>query len=1065
MVKIAGQLIPPVEASATQALYTDFYGGSYARQAGVTYLLYNSEGFAPDTLNSVVIALDNSPSGSVQVLTPNTYDSALNDTSTNAPQTKAVKAAVDLCVPLSAANPDHINQISQVVNSGNEVLQQAVDTTTGDTGSVSVQAGSVTVGATAGSKTGSITATADDVTLNTDRTTLADDSILKNSDIATLRGDVASNTANIALKQDTNKMDSGTTIPAVVDTTHYPSTGLVKAVTNQVASDALANNQAVAGRATALEGKNVQGGSGTADLKTFEGLLAAKAYVDSLIAQIASGIHITGYAQTTAPTQGLKSGDLWYNGTAMPTTIPFAVYTYDGSAWSAATSDHTPTVGETWQTDNGTDVDLVYFSLDAWHSISGGAVNVDTKTVTQNAAQQLTLAQGVTGDTETGVQIANLMYQLQTRLKNAETTQGRNAFLPGVTGIGGEGWMFWPTSPAPSTPTVGACTFTMTGEGKTYTFTEDASGNFSVNDGTTTTQIMDSTGAWLLGDNVPYLWPTNTTFQGITSGSWVDNRIDTIETTWVTSLAAMIGDMSGMTIQKPTIIAALNSIAADEAQLTVYDPDYNNLANLVSLAVAGKTIYIPHDTSKTANVPDNSMGYHGLVGRFVSDHDNIFTVIFSHKFSNAWMSTQHYDETTPANSETLSGKITVDGQQVDCQTAAWNYLGAVLSGSADYDTVVSHGIGQHTCFYVQGTAGLPNADEDFLGITDTRLESDGKIHTHFAIFGQDSGTIYTLELSESGTTTADMWHYITVQDAQGNEWATENGNIVAPDASATVKGIGKLATALAPNNQDLVPSALAYNATGGWARLTGGRYNASIAGIDVTLGPLDSMYYVRYQGGRFSAAEGYHGEIDQIYFTAGSNPVVRNWSHDGAALNWTAYIGAEDGLAHLFFDRASASGTHTFMAVDVLRVSTNEIAQVSTATIANLATAPGFTYYYQAKARPKTAKSVYNFTIGGIAGTCDRMNNGVVSAYDCEGTATVAVANGAKLFTLPSGYRPNGTMKIMMWRNVDSSALLSHASCNVYNNGDVYYYGDSIAVGDYFIFAGGSWCTDDGFPA
>jgi hypothetical protein len=719
---------------------------------------------------------------------------------------------------------------------------------------------------------------------------------------------------------------------------------------------------------------------------------------------------------------------------------------------------------------------LYYYATGAWHSISGGAVNVDTDTITQNQSQQLTLAQGVTGDTTKGIQIANLMFQLQSRVQNAEVVQRHNAFLP-ITGIGGYGWMFYPPTTAPATPTYGACVFTMSGDGHTYTFTETADGLFTVQkDSDTAETIMDTDGNWVYegstaGNIVPYLWPPDTTYQGITSGTWTDNRINTELSVWVTSLMAMIGDMTTMQIQAPTIIAALNSIDTDAMTVNVQNLDYDNMAAMVTLD-KDNLIRIDHNVQTMEYVPSTINGYHGITAHFTnsSGDDTIYTVLFEHSSQNIYMAEQTRDHTDDTLSQTLSGQITPvgGGSKVTCLQTSWLPAMSVTTASLDFDTIVSHGLNSmHMAHYQAGTTGLPN-NEDYLGLTySSGTEASPDIH--IMMVGLTTGTTYSVESStsgwHSGTPTADQWHYVTVQDADGNQWALDNGNPVAPAATASQQGLVKLAAQVYNNEAGVITGDMAWDMTGGWQRLAIGSYNSSVAGIDVTLGPLDRFYYLRYQGSRFSASEGYHGAIDQIYFTAGSNPVIRNYSHSGTSISYWAYIGDSDGLAHIFFDRSAGTGTHTFLTVDVMQTSTGDIVQLPTSSIATLTDSPTSTYNKQVVARDPSARAEFtNYSVGGIQGAYIERIGNVVMLPPTEGTSTSAITNAQTLWTLPVGFRPIKYTKTQLG-STDGSATFANTAVNINTAGTVIYYGDPIASGKYIEFWPVTWLTADAWPS
>ena len=97
-----------------------------------------------------------------------------------------------------------------------------------------------------------------------------------------------------------------------------------------------------------------------------------------------------GYVSATAPS-GASAGELWYQSATMPTAFPVQVKTYDGTAWSADTTDYTPAALEMWA--DLDDSHGYYWFGNAWNIID---VNVDYDNVTigVNAQGQLQIKAG-----------------------------------------------------------------------------------------------------------------------------------------------------------------------------------------------------------------------------------------------------------------------------------------------------------------------------------------------------------------------------------------------------------------------------------------------------------------------------------------------------------------------------------------------------------------------------------------------------------------------------------------------------------------------------------------------
>lgn len=109
---------------------------------------------------------------------------------------------------------------------------------------------------------------------------------------------------------------------------------------------------------------------------------ATKKYVDTAIGKT---FRFKGYVSTSAPT-GAKENELWYEDSAMPTTFPVQVKTYNGTSWSSTTTPYTPDTMDLWANKN--DDHGYYWFGNAWNKIDFNA-NVDEVTIDYNGANKL----------------------------------------------------------------------------------------------------------------------------------------------------------------------------------------------------------------------------------------------------------------------------------------------------------------------------------------------------------------------------------------------------------------------------------------------------------------------------------------------------------------------------------------------------------------------------------------------------------------------------------------------------------------------------------------------------
>jgi hypothetical protein len=95
---------------------------------------------------------------------------------------------------------------------------------------------------------------------------------------------------------------------------------------------------------------------------------ATKQYVDQSITNIASNaLKFVGFISATAPTTGVREGNLWYSGTTTNTTFPWQVYTYTSGAWSSTTTAYTPTALDGWE--RLSDTTSWYYFGDHWNQL------------------------------------------------------------------------------------------------------------------------------------------------------------------------------------------------------------------------------------------------------------------------------------------------------------------------------------------------------------------------------------------------------------------------------------------------------------------------------------------------------------------------------------------------------------------------------------------------------------------------------------------------------------------------------------------------------------------------
>lgn len=111
-----------------------------------------------------------------------------------------------------------------------------------------------------------------------------------------------------------------------------------------------------------------------------------KKYVDDEIQKVVeSTFTFTGFISTTEPSGNLKAGMLWLNASELPTTFPVNVKTYDGTNWSATTSEYTPKQFDTWSFgEHG-----YYWFGNEWNILDTSTSTVDNTTIDRNNQNEL----------------------------------------------------------------------------------------------------------------------------------------------------------------------------------------------------------------------------------------------------------------------------------------------------------------------------------------------------------------------------------------------------------------------------------------------------------------------------------------------------------------------------------------------------------------------------------------------------------------------------------------------------------------------------------------------------
>lgn len=74
-----------------------------------------------------------------------------------------------------------------------------------------------------------------------------------------------------------------------------------------------------------------------------------KKYVDDEVSKLSGKVmKFKGFVSSTEPTGTITEGSFWYESSSLPTTFPINVKTYTNGAWSATTTEYSPTTLDLW---------------------------------------------------------------------------------------------------------------------------------------------------------------------------------------------------------------------------------------------------------------------------------------------------------------------------------------------------------------------------------------------------------------------------------------------------------------------------------------------------------------------------------------------------------------------------------------------------------------------------------------------------------------------------------------------------------------------------------------------
>ena len=137
-------------------------------------------------------------------------------------------------------------------------------------------------------------------------------------------------------------------------------------------------------------------------------------YVDDEIAKVVATTYtFKGYISTTQPTSA-KVGNLWYESDTLPTTFPINVKTYNGTTWSATTSEYTPDDLDLWSL--VADKHGYYWFGGEWNILDTSQARTDDKTIQRNNQDELEVKNGgITNDKlATDIKVGSLANLLTT---------------------------------------------------------------------------------------------------------------------------------------------------------------------------------------------------------------------------------------------------------------------------------------------------------------------------------------------------------------------------------------------------------------------------------------------------------------------------------------------------------------------------------------------------------------------------------------------------------------------------------------------------------------------------
>lgn len=769
-------------------------------------------------------------------------------------------------------------------------------------------------------------------------------------------------------------------------------------------------------RTGTLEGLQVQMTTGTVLLKALVGILASKGYVDNAIAG-SKGLKPTGFVQSAAPTQGLSDGDVWYEGTSLPTVYPISVKTYSGSAWSTDTTSYTPMAGDVLQvTDaSGATSTAIADANGGWIVLGGTAFNPDTQTITLNQAEQACVSEGAKGSS-VGLTIANFLYSLQYQLDNTiakypmavghilaanDPTEGMSLSRDGITST--------------TVPSDYEYDFIQRGATNVAYKITCVSGLLTWVDVTTPANnitLLNADGTVPDGVEYPWVFPDGllTAETPYTGDPSTETRYQWVRIATVKSLAATRGDNTGLLTDAKVIVDAINELYNLARTIEVDNFDFDAMHPLLGIGMGHDTHtdYAPETMQYT---PTKNNGFDGLAKEYRSHagDDSIFTVQFEHDTQNIWMIVQYRDHTSDAESYTRSGTITPEsgGDPVACHIAEWLQAGTVFDGSLDLETVRSHGTGFHTVHYDKGTTGLPTAvaDQDCLGLTytaDETINEESIAVVHMWLVGLKTGNSYSIRSNgedtgwTTGVPTQDMWHFLTVEDVDGNEWPfAADGNMQAPAATDTQMGLIKLSDI--PKHGYIT-------------------WDASVA----------------FTWANIKAACGGSAGLYKIIVDGTPTGVPTNaWGYANVNIDTNGY------------------GTVEFYGENGVQYSSQQLASGAT------------TIRWHVMSSSVAATTTISYA--GISLKIYRQG-GTVWLLDGEATITANVAYNTTLGNLPIGYRPREFAKGVMYTGGSTVGTLI-GPVNINTNGDVIYYGGDIAAGGYMQMISTSWPTDDVWPS